>query len=82
MIGEDFRSQARENRFVCEGLEERIEDLKAEIKNLNLQNEESELKLVLKDRELETYMMQCEEYLTLFDDMRTNRDSLNEACDK
>ena len=82
MIGEDFRSQARENRFVCEGLEERIEDLKAEIKNLNLQNEESELKLVLKDRELETYMMQCEEYLTLFDDMRTNRDNLNEACDK
>ena len=29
MIGEDFRSQARENRFVCEGLEERIDDLKA-----------------------------------------------------
>ena len=46
MIGEDFRSQARENRFVCEGLEERIEDLKAEIKNLNAQNEDAELRVV------------------------------------
>ena len=74
MIGEDFRSQARENRFVAEGLEERIEDLKAEIKNLNGQNEELQLSLVVKDREIETFQMQCEEYLTYFDEMRTDRD--------
>ena len=82
MIGEDFRSQARENRFVAEGLEERIEDLKAEIKSLNGQNEELQLSLVVKDREIETYQMQCEEYLTYFDEMRTLRDQIQETSNK
>ena len=35
MIGEDFRSQAQENRFFCFDLERRIEELEGDVKTLN-----------------------------------------------
>ena len=38
--------------------------------------------MVVKDREIETYQMQCEEYLTYFDEMRTLRDQIQETSNK
>ena len=71
MIGEDFRSQAHVNLLATGELSIEIELLKREIKELNEKIDEKDLELVVKERELETYMMESEEHLTLFDCKRS-----------
>ena len=47
MIGEDFRSRASENLIYARDLEQRIEILQEEIKELKQKNDDKELELVI-----------------------------------
>ena len=81
MIGEDFRSRARGNLVYAQGLEQRIEDLEAEIKGLKGKMDDKDMEFVQQGRELETFQMLSEEYLTHYDLMRADRDRLQEISD-
>ena len=81
MIGEDFRSRARGNLVYAQGLEQRIEDLEAEIKSLKGKMDDKDLEFVQQGRELESFTMLSEEYLTHYDLMRSDRDRLQEIAD-
>ena len=70
MIGEDFRSQAAENLIQNRDLEQRIEILNEEIKQLKANVDGKELDLVAQERVKENLMMEGEELLTHFDTMR------------
>ena len=70
MIGEDFRSQAAENLIHARDLEQRIEILNDEIKDLKANVDNKELDLVVQGRVKESLMMEGEELLTHFDTMR------------
>ena len=70
MIGEDFRSQAAENLIHARDLEQRIEILNDEIKELKANVDNKELDLVVQGRVKESLMMEGEELLTHFDTMR------------
>ena len=76
MIGEDFRSQARENRIHAEELQEQIRQLEEEIKTRQGVVDERDLQIVQWERRGENYQMNLEEYLTCYDLMRGNRDQL------
>ena len=71
MIGEDFRSQAAENLIHARDLEQRIEILNEEIRVLKSKLDDKELELVVQGRLKECLMMESEEILTHYDEMRT-----------
>lgn len=56
MIGEDFRSQARENLLHGGELEQRIKTLEEEIIKLKEVIDEKDMAYVVQNRELESYM--------------------------
>ncbi len=76
MIGEDFRSRAHGNLLYSQSLEQRIEELQAEIVNLKTTIDEKDLELVIKERESESFQMLGEENLTAFAVKRDERDNL------
>lgn len=78
MIGEDFLSRARENLLYARSLEQQIDDFETRIKKQDALMEEKDLQYVVQGRQLETFMMTSEEYLTHFDTMRDDRDGLSE----
>ena len=71
MIGEDFRSRASENLICVREAEQKILELNEEIKELKRIADDKDLELVIQDRKSESYQMESEEHLTLFDNMRT-----------
>ena len=76
MIGEDFRSQARENRLYSDGLKEEIRQLGEEMKLLQKQMDDRDLQIVQWERKGENFQMNLEEWLTCYDLMRGSRDEL------
>ena len=76
MIGEDFRSQARENRLHSDGLLARIRELGEEQQKMRDVVDERDLQIVQWERKGEGFQMNLEEYLTCYDLMRGSRDGL------
>ena len=76
MIGEDFRSRAMSNLIYANKLEQEIEELKATIKKHEEAVDSKELQMTVMEREKENCMMQSEEYLTHYDIMRQDRNTL------
>ena len=74
MIGEDFRSRALANIVYAQGLEQQIEELKGEIDKKQKSVDDKDLECVQMERNMETAMMQTEEYLCHFVLMREDRD--------
>ena len=74
MIGEDFRSQARENKLYSDELNEEIRRLKQEIKKMQDEMDDKDLKIIQWERKGEALNMNIEEYLTHYDLMRADRD--------
>ena len=74
MIGEDFRSQARENKLYSDELNEEIRRLKEEIKKMQDEMDDKDLKIIQWERKGEALNMNIEEYLTHYDLMRADRD--------
>ena len=70
MIGEDFRSQARENRIFSDQLQETVRRRDAEIKHLQDLLDQRDLEIVQWERKGENFQMNLEEYLMHFDLMR------------
>ena len=82
MIGEDFRSQAAENKYYAHTLEQRIEGLQNDIKGLNQTVDDKDLELVRLERQNETFQMQNEETLTYYDQMRKDRNGLHKLAEE
>ena len=82
MIGEDFRSRARENLLYSTSLEQRIEELEQTIKEMQNTCDIKDENYVILGRECENYQMVIEEYLTHFSLMRDDRDNLKEVSEK
>ena len=82
MIGEDFRSQAAENKFYSNSLEQRIDGLQNDIKNLNQVVDNKDLEIVRLERWNETFQMQNEETLTHYDQMRKDRNGLHKLAEE
>lgn len=80
MIGEDFRSQAAENKHFSHTLEQRIEGLKDDMKKVNQDMDDKDYELMLTNRQSETFQMMYEELLTYYDEMRTDRDRLDQLA--
>ena len=74
MIGEDFRSQARENKLYSDDLNEQIRRLKEVMKNMQLEMDDKDLQIIVWERKGEALNMNIEEYLTRYDLMRGERD--------
>ena len=74
MIGEDFRSQARENKLYSDDLNEQIRRLKEVMKNMQLEMDDKDLQIIVWERKGEALNMNIEEYLTRYDLMRGDRD--------
>ena len=74
MIGEDFRSQARENKLYSDELNEEIRRLKEEIKKMQDEMDDKDLKIIQWERKGEALNMNIEEYLTHYDLMRADCD--------
>ena len=78
MIGEDFRSQARENRLYSDSLLQQIRELEEERARMQAQVDDRDLQIVQWERKGENFQMNLEEYLTCYDLMRGSRDGLLE----
>ena len=76
MIGEDFRSQAMANLVYADTLQQQIEELKGNVAKAEDVRDHKEMELIVMERAKENSDMQAEEYLTRFDAIRTERDSL------
>ena len=74
MIGEDFRSQARENKLYSDDLNDQIRRLKEVMKNMQLEMDDKDLQIIVWERKGEALNMNIEEYLTRYDLMRGERD--------
>ena len=74
MIGEDFRSQARENKLYSDELNDEIRRLKEEMKKMQDEIDDKDLKIIQWERKGEALNMNIEEYLTHYDLMRADRD--------
>lgn len=74
MIGEDFRSRAAENLIYARELEQKIEILNEEVRDLKQKLDDRELELVIQGRVKESHMMESEEILTHFDMMRESKE--------
>jgi len=82
MIGEDFRSQAHENLCKVRQLEDKIKELLGEIDEYKKEIDKRDLDAVQWQRQEECYIMNLEEYLTYYDDMRWQRDNVSEIIEK
>lgn len=82
MIGEDFRSRAMMNLLYSRELEQEISDLKNNVLKQEQNLVEKDLENIVRERETETQMMLAEEYLTRFDNMRTERDTIQILADQ
>ena len=74
MIGEDFRSQARENKLYSDDLNEEIKRLNKEMKKMQDEMDGKDLEIIQWERKGEALNMNIEEYLTHYDLMRGDRD--------
>ena len=82
MIGEDFRSRARENLLYAKDLEYKIEQLNQEIVGLKEKLDGKDEEIVEWERKQRCFEMTIEEYLTCYDIMRIDRDEQKKMAEE